>query len=268
MVIVGTGSVNHAHLVDLSERCFSSMPAKQPRALQNVAAPLFTSETLFMRDDDLTSFNVGVFFPAPDWRNKHFYAFLLLQRIFGSFSAERNSDLGADIKFQLNAMHSVLGAAGPEVQRHDCIYSPYSDCGIFGHYFCGGENFGRQMSYIGQMISDLYTRQISEVELQRAKQKLYMELLMIESTTDSLQQIGPQMLYLCRRVTKTEIAHRVAGITTEDLQEASREWLQARPSVTFWGPTKSVAAEGTFQYFRVNALSPKTDVKALTAQLV
>lgn len=61
--------------------------------------PIFTSETLFMQDNDMTNVNVGVFYPAPDWRNKHFYAFLLLQRIFGNYSSERNADHLSDIKF-------------------------------------------------------------------------------------------------------------------------------------------------------------------------
>jgi len=51
------------------------------------------------------------------------------------------------------------------------------------------------------------------------------------------------MLYLDRRITKTEIAHRVANITTDDLQEACKEWLQekGKPSVTFWGPSKPIS---------------------------
>lgn len=82
-------------------------------------------------------------------------------------------------------MHKILGGLS-DIQRHDCIFSPYSDCGIFGHYFMGGDNFARQMNYCGEALAEHYSREVSETELMRAKQKLYMELLGIESSTDSL----------------------------------------------------------------------------------
>jgi len=34
-------------------------------------------------------------------------------------------------------------AESPDILRHDCIFSPYLDCGIFGHYLFGNEAFIR-----------------------------------------------------------------------------------------------------------------------------
>jgi hypothetical protein len=42
--------------------------------------------------------NVGVFYDAPSWKNEDFYAFLLLQRVFGNFSIERNAEHLSDVK--------------------------------------------------------------------------------------------------------------------------------------------------------------------------
>jgi len=39
-------------------------------------------------------------------------------------------------------MHALL-AETPDILRHDCIYSPYSDCGIFGHYLFGNDPYIR-----------------------------------------------------------------------------------------------------------------------------
>jgi predicted Zn-dependent peptidase len=41
--------------------------------------------------------NLGVFFNAPSWNNKDFYAFLLLQRILGNFNSEMYSDVMHDV---------------------------------------------------------------------------------------------------------------------------------------------------------------------------
>ena len=48
----------------------------------------------------------------------------------------------------------------------------------------------------------------------------------METATDVLQQVGPQMLYLDRRVTKTEIATRVANIETSHLREVCRRYFK------------------------------------------
>ncbi len=58
-----------------------------------------------MHDDELMNSNAGIFYPAPSWHDKHFFAFLLLQRIFGSYSQERHVEHLTDVKYQYNAMH-------------------------------------------------------------------------------------------------------------------------------------------------------------------
>mmetsp|Transcript_1446 Transcript_1446/g.2530 ORF Transcript_1446/g.2530 Transcript_1446/m.2530 type:complete len:90 (+) Transcript_1446:803-1072(+) len=80
--------------------------------------------------------SLGVFYDAPSWRHEDFYSFLLLQRVFGNFSMELLSESLFDTKKQFNTLHNYLLKI-PDLQRYDSIYSPYSDCGIFGHFFFG-----------------------------------------------------------------------------------------------------------------------------------
>jgi hypothetical protein len=54
----------------------------------------------------------------------------------------------SDCISQTNVMHDFVKTI-PEVQRYDAIYSPYSDCGIFGHYFSGDPKNTQIMSYLG-----------------------------------------------------------------------------------------------------------------------
>ena len=83
-------------------------------------------------------------------------------------------------------MHAMIGDL-PDVTRHECIYSPYSDCGIFGHYFFGNEVFTRQMNYCGVALPTIYSHYVNDVEVIRARNKLYNELMSIESATDVMQ---------------------------------------------------------------------------------
>lgn len=142
MVIVGTGDVNHDQLVELCERYFSKLPKKATRILNNTEKPIFNPGLLFIRDDEMINSNVGVFYDAPDWKHPDFYSFLLLQRVFGSYAIDKNAEHLNDVKKQYNSMHAMLGDL-VDVTRHECIYSPYSDTGLFGHYFFGNEVFTR-----------------------------------------------------------------------------------------------------------------------------
>ena len=75
----------------------------------------------------------------------------------------------------------------PDLQRYDSIYSPYTDCGIFGHYFFGNPQFTQHMSYVGGIVGEILAEYITDVEVTRAKYKLYNELMQVESASDVMQ---------------------------------------------------------------------------------
>jgi len=73
-------------------------------------------------------------------------------------------------------MHALLGDL-PDVTRQECLYSPYSDSGIFGNWFYGNEVFTRQMNYCGVCLPTIYGHFINDVEIVRGRNTLYNELL-------------------------------------------------------------------------------------------
>ena len=73
-------------------------------------------------------------------------------------------------------MQAALGEL-VDVTKQECVYSPYSDTGIFGNYFFGNEVFTRQMAYLGLTMPCFYSTGHHEVEIVRARAKLYNELL-------------------------------------------------------------------------------------------
>ena len=58
---------------------------------------------------------------------------------------------------------------------------------------------------------------LTDLEVTRAKYKLYHELLSVQSVSDAMQQYGPQFLNLDRKVTRTEIAQRVSSMDAKYL---------------------------------------------------
>lgn len=77
----------------------------------------------------------------------------------------------------------MLGAL-IDVTKSECLYKPYSDCGLFGNYFFGNEVFTRQMNYMGVCMPTLYASYMNEVEVIRGRNHLY-NTLMAESENPS-----------------------------------------------------------------------------------
>ena len=172
MVIVGTGDVDHQQLVDLAEQYFSTVKRTANKQPPNQDPAIFNPGLLFIRDDEMINSSVGVFYDAPSWKHEDFYGFLLLQRMFGDFRIDQHAEHLNDTKKQYNSMHSLLGDL-VDVTRQECLFSPYSDCGIFGNWFFGNEIFTRQMNYCGVCLPTIYSHYMNDVEVVRGRNTLY-----------------------------------------------------------------------------------------------
>ena len=64
------------------------------------------------------------------------------------------------------------------------------------------------------------------------------------------------MLYLNRRVPRSEIARRVSHMDHNYMRHLCYEWFyDAEPSFTNWGPIESTSSIGSYKYFKVNTMS-------------
>lgn len=208
---------------------------------------------MFMRDDNLYNASVGVFYDAPDWKHEDYYAFMILERILGQYQLDKNgsSHLNVYLK-QYNTLETYC-AQMVDVQRANGVYSPYRDCGLFGTFLHGNECWTKQMTYAGIFLPASYGHNLNTVEFYRAKARLNQELLNIQSPTDVLQMIGPQIQYLGRRVHRSEIAKRVSYLTPKGLKNVYNEWLSdAEPSVVAYGPIEGVSSVSSYRYFKMN----------------
>lgn len=191
MIIIGTGNVEHQMLVDLAEQHFGKLQRTNGGAeILNLDTPAFTPGYMYVRDDIMQNQALGVFYNAPCWKDPDFFAFLLLQRILGNYSLELKAELFEDVMHQPNLMHT-LAQEIPGLERYDAIYSPYTDCGVFGHYFFGDPRYAEHMSYTGATIGEVMSGYLTDVEVTRAKYRLYHELLSVQSASDAMQQYGP-----------------------------------------------------------------------------
>jgi len=226
IIVVGTGDVQHENIVELTKEFFGKLNKVPPQGVvrKGLNKPIYTPQLTMHRDDEMDNACVGIFYNAPSWKHQDYYSFLLLERLFGTYTAESNMDQLKDIEMQNNSLHAFL-AKYPEIQKQQAIYSPYEDCGLFGNYFIGSETVAKQMNYAGLFFPTKFANHIDEFELERAKQKLYMDLANIESTADVMQSLGQQALYMNRPVPRAEVAARIANITKSDLEQICNDWF-------------------------------------------
>ena len=123
--------------------------------------------------------NIGFFYSAPHWTDPDYFGFLLLQRVFGSFNIE--TDRYIEFMTKTSNEYTKMLSDAKIVLKSECIYSPYVDCGIFGHYI---ETNSDEASLLGHSFHDQIREKmlgdwITDETVQRAKKKLYAELYQI-----------------------------------------------------------------------------------------
>ena len=199
----------------MAEKYFGKVKTERPGQHHGSDKPIYEPGLLFLPEEEMENPNIGVFYDAPDWFDKDYYSFLMLQRIFSSYNIEENVGHLNSV-LQSNASKSVSLGEIHEMFKHECIYSPYFDAAIFGHYF-NVEQISNQSSSDKLNGYDIYSPYVTDIKVSRARNKLFQELMQIQTVSDVLQSIGPQILYLDRRVHRSEIAQRVANMGTDHM---------------------------------------------------
>jgi processing peptidase subunit beta len=243
VVVVGAGDINHDQLVELTEKHFGKLSSQTPSGLvvKGTEKPYFTPSLMCMRDDEMANVNIGVFFEAPSWTHEDYYSFLLFQRLLGEYTQDKytGQHLNSPDR-QYNTLHTMLGQL-PDVTIHKSFYTPYSDTGLFGSYLHGNEVHSFQMMYMSQLVASDYALYLNQVEVFRGKNHLYNELLQQETGTDIAHSLGNQLLYLGRKVPRSETATRVSNIECSHLSRVARNWFfDKEVSAVAWGPIHNI----------------------------
>jgi processing peptidase subunit beta len=259
IVVVATGDVNHAQIVDAVEQHFSSLALESSVPQKNSEQPIYIPALLMMRDDEMINSNVGVFYDAPSVKHEDYFAFSLMKNMFGRYRIDEHAEHLNDVHKQYNSMHALLGNL-PDVTRADAHYMAYSDTGLFGNYFFGNEVFTRQMNYCGVCLPTIWAHYLNDVEVIRGRNSMYNQLLRTETPEDVNKEIGQNMLQLGRRLPRGEIAARVSHIDAYHIKQLANQWFyDAEPSWTNWGPIETTSSVGSYKYFKINTMATVTN---------
>jgi predicted Zn-dependent peptidase len=225
MVLAAAGDVEHARIVDLAERLFGAMPtvpARQPETGRYTGGERRISRKLEQA-------NLVLGLPGLSFKDPNYYAAHLFAHMLGGGLTSR---LWHEVRETRGLAYSI-----------DSFHWPFSDCGLFG---VGAGTAGSDVRELMDVTLDCMvqaTRDISEIELIRAKAQMKVALLTaLETPGGRMERVARQLLSWGRVVDSEEIVRKVDALEVEHVREAGRSLLRGAPTLAAIGPIKALPA--------------------------
>ncbi|KIY69338.1 hypothetical protein CYLTODRAFT_393971 [Cylindrobasidium torrendii FP15055 ss-10] len=248
MVLVGTGGIDHASLVKLAEKHFSSLPVSaNPIRLGSTtqSKPVFVGSEVRIRDDTSPTANIAIAVEGVGWSSPDYYPMMVMQSIFGNW----DRSLGASNLLSSRLSH--LLAENNLANSFMSFSTSYSDTGLWGIYLVS-ENLVNLDDLIHNTLKEWQRMSVAptELEVERAKSQLKAGLLLsLDGTTAVAEDVGRQIVTTGQRQTPQQIENAVDSVTVEDIKRVAQKYL--------WDKDFALAAtgsiEGLFDYNRIRS---------------
>ncbi|MBA1158335.1 M16 family metallopeptidase [Microvirga mediterraneensis] len=223
MVLAAAGDVDHARIVDMADRLFGGMPSVAPQAPE--PGHYTGGERRISRKLEQANLVLGL--PGLSFKDPGYYAVHLFAHMLGGGLTSR---LWHEVRETRGLAYSI-----------DSFHWPFSDCGLFG---IGAGTAGSDVPELMDVTLACMaqaTRDISEIELVRAKAQMKVALLTaLETPGGRIERVARQLLSWGRVVASEEIIRKVDALEVEHVREAGRRLLQGAPTLAAIGPIKGV----------------------------
>ncbi|OCK84825.1 mitochondrial-processing peptidase-like protein subunit beta [Lepidopterella palustris CBS 459.81] len=230
MVLVGSGGVPHAQLVELAEKYFSGLPSEPPTpqssaiAAAQKAKPEFIGSEVRIRDDTMPTANIAIAVEGVSWKDDDYFTALVTQAIVGNWDRAMGSSpyLGS----KLSTFVHQHGLANSFMS----FSTSYSDTGLWGIYLVT-DNITRVDDLVHFTLREWsrLSYNVSEAETERAKAQLKASILLsLDGTTAVAEDIGRQIITTGRRLSPEEVERVVGAITEKDVMDFARRKLWDR----------------------------------------
>ena len=222
-VVAAAGNLDHDHVLDLVQQHFADLPSTPAPA----TLPGLYGGGEFRENRDLDQVHVVLGFPAAGYGTPAYYPTMLLATLLGGGMSSR---LFQEVREKRGLVYSIYSFA-----------SPYMDSGMFGIYAGTGESEAEEL--IPVTLDELHKvqREVTQVELARARAQVKAGLLMsLESTGSRCEQIARHLQVFGRIIPTAETVARIEAVTVEDVQAAARQIFRAKPTLAAMGPADLV----------------------------
>ncbi|KAL4226125.1 hypothetical protein ACF0H5_014112 [Mactra antiquata] len=236
MVLAGAGGVDHKKLTDLAEKYFGHLDIGNDSALPELYPTRYTGSDLRDREDDMPLAHVAMGVEGCKWDDVDNVALMIASTAIGSWDRSQGGGSNFMNKFASNVSKWNL------CHSYQAFNTSYSDTGLWGLYFVA------ERANVGDMVDQLQKEwirlsfNISDFEIERAKQLLKTNLLLqLDGTTPICEDIGRQMLCYGRRIPAAEMDWRINNVDGDTLRKTCYNYLYDKcPVVAAVGPVEGI----------------------------
>lgn len=173
-----------------------------------------------VRDTSIPLVHTTVAAKSVGWSDPDYFTFLVLQQLVGSW--DRSLGGAKNLSSNLAETFATEELAHSLMSFNTC----YHETGLFGAYFVG--EMERTSDAIFEVLREWVRigSGVSEVEVERAKNKLKSTYLMqLDGTQAVAEDIGRQLLTLGRRMPAAEAFMRIDAIDAKKVREVAYTYL-------------------------------------------
>ena len=223
MVVAAAGHLEHAQVVELTEKEFGNLPAGTEITPQPVPTP--HPEIRHRHKKNLEQVHICVGTPAYPHAHQRRFACYVLNTVLGGGMSSR---LFQNVREKRGLAYAVYSGL-----------STFRDVGCLSVYAGTSTQSVRQVvDLIVEELSRLKSEPLGDEEVQRSKDYLKgSTLLSLESTMSRMSNLARQEMYFGRHISLDEIASLVDAVTPDDVLTVARELFSPGTiALTILGP--------------------------------
>lgn len=229
-LIVASGVQNHREYVDLVKERLGDMLPVPEHNFTRTQAEYIGGE--FRQWTETPNTQITLAFESVPWSSEDVYAYYVMNQLIGSATAFSTGGPGKGM--HCRAITNVM-------QRHNfvdgasAVNSHFSDSGLFGMTIEGpGSHSQELMSVLTEELNNL-KNSIDDVELNRAKNILKMNILMaMERSEDRLEEIARNFMTF-GDLTFHQYCDKIDQVTSSDINRIAARTLSGKPTLLVSG---------------------------------
>lgn len=244
MCFVSSGGIHPDEAHRLAEKFFGDLPATNNRPPLQA---LYRGGTTVMWNEQMATANTAVAYPICGASHPDSYALQLVHNVIGQFREGQYDQFAYQHRNPKLPWKKL-----PNIVQLRPFYTPYEETSLLGYQFvttpmlaaaaaagasCRDESQTILLDYLLRTFGELATTTVDEELLEGAKSEFKASVMMMrDSTTNSAEDLGRQMIHFGRRVPIREVFERVDAVTPAIFRDTLAKYTCATmPTVSYIG---------------------------------
>lgn len=229
-LIVASGVTNHKEYVDLVKERLGNLYPVPEHEFQRAPAEYIGGEYRQWAETPATT--ICLAFESCPWTSPDLHTYYVMSQLIGS--AQAFSSGGPGKGMHCRAITNLM-QKNPYVDGASSLNSHFSDSGLFGISIEGSGSHSQDLMNLAIDELNALKEPIDEVELNRAKNILKMNVLMaMERSEDRLEEIARNFMTF-GDLTFHQYCEKIDAVTSSDVNAVASKLLQGKPTLLVTG---------------------------------